>query len=346
MPEDVRCPICGSETVIRTAKKGPDTGKEFYVCTRRPDCKWKVLTTQQISELEWSGEKSKAYKIKGHLDLGDPKLIKVDILSDDVHYIWHTHNKEINEVWYKTNQQHRDNLVVDFHKELKHEWRTEFSQIQSAEVFQTIEAWFMESIKSVYLAGYIMGKGWISVEQLIDFELRLGDNLATQVKSAMRQTKSKPGLKWTKSSGMAYTAAFNIVGVLGTLANLETDIQKNESSKSESIQVLLLMECIELVRRLGIIPIETSGIVKTIKCPFCQRRRVETTVTEDSVRGFIIITQRRTRTLIGCIPCLRRELLKEVARSLLLGWFSLAALFNLFYILFNSINALTLRRTI
>jgi RND superfamily putative drug exporter len=40
--EGVRCPRCGSETVVRTAKKGPRAGSKFYVCTRYPACKGKV----------------------------------------------------------------------------------------------------------------------------------------------------------------------------------------------------------------------------------------------------------------------------------------------------------------
>ena len=40
--EGVRCPVCGSEMTIRTAKKGPNTGRRFYVCNKYPNCKGKV----------------------------------------------------------------------------------------------------------------------------------------------------------------------------------------------------------------------------------------------------------------------------------------------------------------
>jgi multidrug efflux pump subunit AcrB len=39
---DIRCPKCGSATVVETAKKGPNTGSSFHVCTRYPECKGKV----------------------------------------------------------------------------------------------------------------------------------------------------------------------------------------------------------------------------------------------------------------------------------------------------------------
>jgi hypothetical protein len=42
MTDDVKCPICGSATVIRTAKKGSDSGKQFHLCSRYPECKGRV----------------------------------------------------------------------------------------------------------------------------------------------------------------------------------------------------------------------------------------------------------------------------------------------------------------
>ena len=39
---DVKCPDCGSATVVKTSKKGPNAGSRFHVCTRYPECKGKV----------------------------------------------------------------------------------------------------------------------------------------------------------------------------------------------------------------------------------------------------------------------------------------------------------------
>jgi HAE1 family hydrophobic/amphiphilic exporter-1 len=39
---DIRCPKCGSSTVIRTSRKGPNAGRRFHVCTRYPECKGKI----------------------------------------------------------------------------------------------------------------------------------------------------------------------------------------------------------------------------------------------------------------------------------------------------------------
>ena len=50
MAEDIKCPKCGSETVQRIAKKGPNAGLSFYVCTRYPDCKGKVAIEKLKAE--------------------------------------------------------------------------------------------------------------------------------------------------------------------------------------------------------------------------------------------------------------------------------------------------------
>ena len=47
MPEDIKCPICGTETVERTAKKGQNIGSSFYVCNCYPECKGKVAIHEQ-----------------------------------------------------------------------------------------------------------------------------------------------------------------------------------------------------------------------------------------------------------------------------------------------------------
>ena len=39
---NIRCPICDSETTVRTAKQGPNVGSQFNVCTRYPECKGKI----------------------------------------------------------------------------------------------------------------------------------------------------------------------------------------------------------------------------------------------------------------------------------------------------------------
>ena len=40
--KSVQCPVCESDTILRTMKKGPNTGKKFYVCVNYPECKGKI----------------------------------------------------------------------------------------------------------------------------------------------------------------------------------------------------------------------------------------------------------------------------------------------------------------
>ncbi|MBR3447258.1 MAG: topoisomerase DNA-binding C4 zinc finger domain-containing protein [Oscillospiraceae bacterium] len=37
---DRKCPRCGAELVLRTAKKGNNAGKQFYGCSAFPKCRY------------------------------------------------------------------------------------------------------------------------------------------------------------------------------------------------------------------------------------------------------------------------------------------------------------------
>jgi len=37
------CPLCGEKLILRTANKGEHTGKQFYVCSKYPECKYLKL---------------------------------------------------------------------------------------------------------------------------------------------------------------------------------------------------------------------------------------------------------------------------------------------------------------
>jgi tetratricopeptide (TPR) repeat protein len=42
MADDIKCPMCGCPTLLRCAKKGPNAGRAFYVCTQYPDCRGRI----------------------------------------------------------------------------------------------------------------------------------------------------------------------------------------------------------------------------------------------------------------------------------------------------------------
>lgn len=74
MTSEIKCPICGGNTTRRLAKKGPDAGKQFYVCTRYPDCRGKV----DINIKDTSTLVSDETQYMEHVD----RLTKNDLISD------------------------------------------------------------------------------------------------------------------------------------------------------------------------------------------------------------------------------------------------------------------------
>jgi hypothetical protein len=59
MTDDIKCPVCGSKTILRTAKKGPDAGKKFFVCVNYPKCKGKLEQDQEWEDDTREGPRSK-----------------------------------------------------------------------------------------------------------------------------------------------------------------------------------------------------------------------------------------------------------------------------------------------
>ena len=84
--------------------------------------------------------------------------------------------------------------------------------------------------------------------------------------------------------------------------------------------------------------------ITRILCPFCRARPIESTAKSVWVRGYLLAYHIASRTLIGCVPCVRTELYKEAGRSALLGWFSVtAATTNPLFIVYNLVRGLTVR---
>jgi ssDNA-binding Zn-finger/Zn-ribbon topoisomerase 1 len=54
MTGDIKCPLCGATTTLRIAKKGSNSGGEFYVCDRYPECKGKVKYQVLVSDKDKS----------------------------------------------------------------------------------------------------------------------------------------------------------------------------------------------------------------------------------------------------------------------------------------------------
>jgi ssDNA-binding Zn-finger/Zn-ribbon topoisomerase 1 len=59
LASDIKCPVCGSETALRTAKKGFDAGKQFYLCNHYPECKGRISYEAQCERIELGKLKEK-----------------------------------------------------------------------------------------------------------------------------------------------------------------------------------------------------------------------------------------------------------------------------------------------
>jgi len=79
MTQEVKCPICGSETVIRTVTKGPNKGLKFHVCVRFPECKGKVPVKEEI--VQYGGQRMK-------LEIEYPNSLSRGILLLKVFFGW------------------------------------------------------------------------------------------------------------------------------------------------------------------------------------------------------------------------------------------------------------------
>lgn len=76
---------------------------------------------------------------------------------------------------------------------------------------------------------------------------------------------------------------------------------------------------------------------RAVTCPRCKTSAIDTITTVPYIRGFVIAYNYGTKRLVGCNPCVKKQLAGEVGLSLLTGWFSITAfLVNPVCILWNS----------
>jgi hypothetical protein len=60
-------------------------------------------------------------------------------------------------------------------------------------------------------------------------------------------------------------------------------------------------------------------------CPHCRQRELNCQITVPFIRGFLLAYQTGTKRFLGCVSCVRMQLLKEAGLSALIGWFSISA---------------------
>jgi hypothetical protein len=184
----------------RTVKKYDPGDWELKVDETLSLCR--TLERASKGQSEWSEEKLEAYLAE---ETFDPALIaKVNEAGQE-------HDRQISEAWQITSSEQRDDLSKAFLNELEQEWPTEFLEFTIKKVSDAITDQVITSIKLSYGAGYMLGKGWISREELAGFNLWLSDNLVAHIRSILKGAKSK---------GVAFASALASVAVEGTRAAL------------------------------------------------------------------------------------------------------------------------------
>lgn len=216
----------------RTVKKYQPGDWELKVDETLALCR--TLERASKGQTEWTEEKLEAYWAD---ETWDPALVA---RVDRVDSAWQEHNSQLNEVWQMTGPEQRKDITKSFFNELEQEWPTEFIEMQLEKVMQATSEQFIKGVKTAYLVGYMAGKGWISMEEMTDVNLWLGDELTAHIRSI---------LKGAKSRGTAFASAFASVAAEGTNAALASGVQNYESTKREIIEEIIRTEGTTLLRR-------------------------------------------------------------------------------------------------
>ncbi len=74
-------------------------------------------------------------------------------------------------------------------------------------------------------------------------------------------------------------------------------------------------------------------------CPHCNINALEATASTPYVRGYVIFFEYGSKNHIGCTSCVRKNVMKEIGLSFLIGWFSpKSLLINPLLIVFNTMK--------
>jgi hypothetical protein len=156
-----------------------------------------------------------SYAAKYYPELLDP-LGFIDPLFQtrvkEVINIMEQHKAELEDFMNSTNPDEFANLMVKFLEELRLHWPREYSQLNPERLPASISISVKNNIERSYSTGYMMSKGWISKEQLVDFNIFLGDSLAQDLRLAFN------GLK---SNGNAFASGYAIISSFGTAKELQ-----------------------------------------------------------------------------------------------------------------------------
>lgn len=71
-------------------------------------------------------------------------------------------------------------------------------------------------------------------------------------------------------------------------------------------------------------------------CPSCGQNNIQTAAVTPYIRGMILAHQYGRKVFIGCVPCVRKNIIREAGISSLIGWYSIVAIvLNPLFIIYN-----------
>jgi hypothetical protein len=161
-----------------------------------------------------------------------------ETLQDKINGIFRKYGNDLDEVWQSTDTEQRNKLARAFRAELEQEWPYEFKYFMIKKVFDASSERVITSIKMAYIFGYMVGNGWISVQELADLNLFLGDSLQDFIRSNFKNAKTK---------GIAFAASFSRVSTEGTQMILSYNIRHPEPLKYDILNEILLKEGAKLI---------------------------------------------------------------------------------------------------
>jgi len=140
-----------------------------------------LTSTVLVSQNSWSQEKIQFYET--HFDIDVEMMKKVDQVNKH-HYV------EINNHWHSVEPRRKDEIFKVFSDNLAAEWPTEYSELFSTANIDILRS-CAGNVQKAYLAGYMLGKGWISIDELTNANRWFAQSLLGDIVYILGTAKSR-----------------------------------------------------------------------------------------------------------------------------------------------------------
>ncbi len=129
----------------------------------------------------WSQEKIRFYETSFTID---------SEMANKVSQVNRDHYDEINNHWHSVDRQRRNEIIKMFSDELAKEWPIEYSELFTTANMEIAGSCAL-NVQKAYLVGYMVGKGWISTDELTNANSSFAQFLFEDVKNIIGAAKSR-----------------------------------------------------------------------------------------------------------------------------------------------------------